>query len=118
MTEIHDAIASMETRIERRLVVGLEQQNKTLDRIERQVTLTNGRVTVLEEERIRQLAATAARAEAVKEAAELVASKAAIVLAKKDRSNKRKALYVSGAAALVGSLGTIATVVGQYLYHM
>lgn len=118
MTDIESALSAMEQRFERRLHERFNAQDVVLKRIETQVTLTNGRVTVLEAKDIKKEAAEAARAQAVKEAADLVAVKAAEALSKKERTLTQWVALISIFGTVAGAMATVAAVVGQYLYHL
>lgn len=90
MTE-HDLlrqIEALETRLERRLNAGAEPILRALDRIERKVDKTNGRVTRLEEYRLTTESAERTRTQARKEASELALKTAEQAVQARERSRK------------------------------
>ncbi len=90
-----------ENRMERIVARITQPIHERLGRIEAKIDKTNSRVTHLEQHRIATDAATVARAEAVKQAADLVAEKAHEALDARTRSRGWWATRVSLAIAAV-----------------
>ncbi len=115
--EWRNALDSLEHRILRAIRDQLQPVKETTARIEREVISTNGRVTRLEQDRIRRDAADGVRAELAKQAVEVAATKAAEVVAGRDRSRK---WWLGVAGAVTGGIVAITTLTGlfaQYLNH-
>jgi hypothetical protein len=87
-----------------------------LDRIESKVDTTNGRTTRLEAENIRRDAEAVALARHAKEAAALVASKAAETLQARERSRKWWLAVMTAAAGGVGAVTTLSSLIAQHIH--
>jgi hypothetical protein len=102
----------MEHRLERLFHRDIQEQNKTLARIEKEVLRTNGRVTGLEQKAVRAEIAAETRAEVAQETAKIVAEK----VESKERSRKWWAGVIAATAAGIGTIATVASLLANYIH--
>jgi cell division septum initiation protein DivIVA len=117
MTEdqIRRLLDTMKHDIERLFHRDILQVNNTLERIEREVKTTNGRVTRLEEKGLVAEAVARDRAQRAQDAAELVAEKAQAAIESKERSRRWWLGVIAAVGTGVGVIATAASLLADYL---
>lgn len=113
--EWRNALDALEHRILRSIRDQLLPVKETTARIEREVVSTNGRVTRLEQDRIRRDAADGVRAELAAKAVETAAEKAAEAISRRERSRRWWLGVITAATGGVIAVTTLTGLLSQYL---